>query len=81
MREARNDFNERVWEEPWASLFGAYDLEADDTMTFKMNDPSSTNITIAYESTAVPTLYSNCESAGQVTVSSSNNFLIGIGKI
>lgn len=69
MREARYDYNQHVWEDPWVGLFGAYDVEPGDNITFKINDPSMTNITAEDVNTAVPTLFLDCGSAGQITVS------------
>lgn len=67
LREAHYDFNQHVWEEPWTAMFGAYDVEPGDTITFRINDPAATNVSIEGLSATVPTLFSNCDSAGQIS--------------
>lgn len=69
LREAHYDFNQHVWEQPWTAVFGAYDVEPGDTITFRINDPQATNVSTEGLSATVPTLFSNCDSAGQISVS------------
>lgn len=69
LREAHYDFNQHVWEESWTAVFGAYDVEPGDTITFRINDPAATNVSIEGLSAIVPTLFSSCDSAGQISVS------------
>lgn len=74
LREAHYDFNQHVWEQPWTAVFGAYDVEPGDTITFRINDPQATNVSTEGLSTTVPTLFSTCDSAGQISVSISKKY-------
>lgn len=74
LREAHYDFNQHVWEQPWTAVFGAYDVEPGDTITFRINDPQATNVSTEGLSATVPTLFSTCDSAGQISVSISKKY-------
>lgn len=51
-----SNYTEYIWSDQFSAMFGAYDIDKTDTLTFFVSHPSHGNLTVSFKQTISPGL-------------------------